>query len=192
MIKTLIAVTTSLLIALVLYPQGGNASPATKAQANQFFESCLSGTSASASVTPDAVMGVCACYSAGLLQSVSAEDLNSLAAPSLPPEAQTLKEKILADIYTPCAADVMADIIEQSCLGDPGIQELANTYNTAEICTCTGTQTAAWFKEKGTSLIADMLKRKTLTDYPLGALLDHGLLISNTKSNMVACTAVQP
>lgn len=187
MIKRLITIATFVSLTLALYPQGGAATPATKAQVNSIFESCL--VDPPQTVSPSAMTSLCACYAAGLMATMSAEDLSLLTSSAASPEGQKLRNKILTEIYAPCAAEIIYETIEQSCLEDTDVQSLNDTYDTADICTCSAQQADTWFKTRNQSLMTDILEKQTQSTHPLKALLSHQLLVSTVKSNIVACTA---
>ncbi|QQG35570.1 MAG: hypothetical protein HYS17_08555 [Micavibrio aeruginosavorus] len=173
-----------LVLPLLAYPQAIGAAPATKAQANSFFESCLIGKPPF--VSNDAIMTLCACYSASVMETLSAEDIANIGSPDSDP----LRRKILTDIYAPCVENVIAEILRDECLNDPKVRDLEGRYNTQDICSCAAHQTHLWTEGKGKNLMTEGLQGNPAPEQPLMLILSHPLLVSQKTGNMVACSAV--
>lgn len=190
MIKTLAIMTVLITVALFWLGQAAQASPATKDQANSVFQSCVAGKPAT--VPEGSMMALCACYSASIMAGATAEELNLIAGETITPQAAAVKAKLFSQNFAPCLTEIIEEILDKSCLTDASISHVGAANSPQEVCSCTSSQTARWFNERWATLAVDILKKQAYPENPLGSFLNHPLLVSNYRSNMIACTAVAP
>lgn len=155
-------------------------------QANEYYARCAAQVTDSSDMK--SVTTMCACTSAGVMSLMSYEELNSMNESTA--EGTAARHKFLVEVYAPCSEIVAADLINYECSNNDELFELNKDFDIIEICRCSAEQTAYWYKGKGKEVMTALIKADPLLPDPVAAILAYPPLKSQSRSNMVACSAV--
>lgn len=174
------------ILTLFAVSSAAQATAINRDQANEYFATCFAGKTKD--VDAEAIGTLCACTSAGVMGLMTAEELKIMNTDTA--EATAARHKFLMEVYAPCSEAIAADLINYECSNNDELYELNKDLNIPEICLCAAEQTAFWYKGKAKEIMAALLKNDPALPDPVSAILNYPALKSQSRGNMVACSAV--
>ena len=184
--KHIIVALVSALLLLATLP--AQARVINRDEANEYFANCMSKKSDAVKV--ETLTTLCACTSARLMQSLTAEELHALSGKDAVAQAAT--HKMLTEVYAPCSETIAVDLINFECVNNEQLSDMNPDFDVPMVCGCSARSAAAWYQGKGKALMAEILKANPNVTDPVPALLAHPQMKNQILSNLVACSATPP
>lgn len=166
---------------LVFCVTPAHATPVTKEMANSYFGNCLQQPSPGMSDQTKQYM--CSCTAAKMMESMTVEDIKTMAQQSAAGRAAT--NKMVINVYAPCIEYPARDHYYSTCMTNP--QTKTMTSNVQGLCTCLGNQVAGYLRQNAQQEFTRILKRTPNVADPMSALTSDPAFMQFAQGKLMAC-----
>lgn len=154
----------------------------TKETANAYFTNCLNQPSPTG-MSDQTKQYMCACTAARMQQSMTVEDIRTMAQQSQ--AGRNATNKMIINVYAPCIEYPARDHYYSTCMSNPQSQNL--TKNVQGMCTCLGNQVSGYLKQNAQKEFSRILKRTPNITDPMQALTSDPAFTQFAQSKMTGC-----
>ena len=163
-------------------PSGGH-TPITDDMAKAYYANCAG--KSDPHITPEGMKAMCSCTSDKMVQTMSVEDLKTLAQNDQ--AGRDMLNHMLLDVYAPCMNFPVQDMLEGQCLQDMKGKPLPAGADMGKICHCMATKTGSWFTTNGLDLMAQILKANPDITDPVGPVMEDASFKKASSDNLNSC-----
>lgn len=153
----------------------------TKETANAYFNNCINQPAQGMSVETKQYM--CACTAAKMQESMTVEDIKTMAQQSAAGRLAT--NKMIINVYAPCIEYPARDHYYTNCMNDPKSKNY--TSNVQGMCACLGTQVASYLKQNAKNEFSRILSRTPNITDPMSALTNDPAFMNFAQRKLMAC-----
>ncbi|PJB73556.1 MAG: hypothetical protein CO093_00400 [Alphaproteobacteria bacterium CG_4_9_14_3_um_filter_47_13] len=174
-------------LCLIIFLTGIGALPASaqtpigKEQASNFYNSCKSRQDPR--MTPQIQDDFCACTATHMMATMSIEDIQIMTGNT--PEAKTMQNKMLLDVYTPCMNYPTQSLVKGECQKNAAIAKASKE----NLCNCMAEKTGLWFTKEGRALMQRVINENPDVFDPIDPVMESPEFKTQSYNNMLACMA---
>lgn len=178
MVKSVVA-----LLALLIFtiPAAHAQTKVTPEMANAYFNNCLN--QPGPGMSSETKQYMCACTSAKMQESMTVEDIRTMAQQSTAGRLAT--NKMIINVYAPCIEYPARDHYYSTCMNNPQTKNL--TKNVQGLCTCLGSQVAGYLKQNAKKEFTRILSRTPNITDPMTALTNDPAFTQFAQGKLMAC-----
>lgn len=173
-----------LLAALLIMTDGAHAATMlSKEEANAYYAKCME--------TPDrrlsdqTKMEFCACTSAQMMQTMSAEDIQVMNQDSA--AGRIMLNKMMIAVYGPCLSGPITELTAGQCEADPRIALASQTQDPNAICACVDSSTREWLDTEGPDIMNVVIAENAFITEPLAPVIESGAYRRHSYEIMMSC-----
>lgn len=159
------------------------ATPIDKESANAYFAKCNS--TRDPRMTEETQEELCACTSVQMMQALSVEDVQMMGENT--PRGRMMLNKMLIEVYGPCMAGPVRDMVLGECDRDPRVALADQTVDRRKLCGCMATKTGSWFESEGRTIMQSVLKEQPYTADPISPVMDSKIFKDASYEAMMSC-----
>ncbi len=163
-------------------PSGGH-THISDDMAKAYYANCAS--KSDPHITPEGMRAMCACTSDKMVQTMSVEDLKTLAQNDQ--AGRDMLNHMLLDVYAPCMNYPVQDMLEGQCQQDMKDKPLPPGMDMGKLCHCMATKTGAWFTTNGRDLMTQVLKANPNITDPVGPVMEDPSFKKASSDYLTAC-----
>ncbi len=156
-------------------------TPVSDEMARAYYDSCMG--QRDQRMSSEAQDSLCTCTAKKMQETMSVEDIRTMGQNDQ--VGRDMLNKMLIDVYAPCMAEPLAEILEDQCL--LGDDKKIKHMHKANLCACMAEKTGAWFATGGRNAMAEVLAANPNINDPIGPVMDSPLFKEQTMTNITAC-----
>lgn len=172
-----------LFVLLLLGPAAAVATPIDRDTANAYFAKCIE--SRDERMSAETQEELCACTSVHLMNTLSVEDVQVMAENT--PRGRIMLNKMLVEVYGPCMAGPVRDLVNTQCDSDPRIALADQTIDRRALCGCMAEQTGQWFAADGRDIMVQVLRDEPFTSDPITPVMESKTFRDQSYNAMMSC-----
>lgn len=170
--------------ALAVLPVWAHAStPVSKEDANAFYTQCMA--KPDERMSPDTQNEFCACSSAHMMQTMSAEDLKIMAENTA--AGRVMHNKMIVTVYGPCLAGPITEVAGGKCESDPRVMLADQTIRRDVVCGCMTEKISTWMDLSGPDVLMKVIQRTPFITEPIGAVMESDVYKKEEYEIMIDC-----
>lgn len=164
---------------MVMLVMQAHATSVDKTAANTFYAHCMADRSAR--LGDDDRQAICACTSAQVMKTMSAEDLKAVARPD--DAGRVAFSRMLVNVYAPCMDQPVRHVVTADCLRDPSVPASSGDA----VCACAAKLTGDWYVLAGRQLMAAALHNDPSLTNPVGPVVALPEFTHERDKNIQSC-----
>jgi hypothetical protein len=176
---------TLIVLTFIALPSAAKATEISKEAANAYFGQCMGARDER--MTPETQEELCACTSAHMMGKLSAEEIQIMGENTS--RGRAVLNKMLIEVYGPCMAGPVTDLVTGQCATDPRIALADQTVDRTVLCGCMTERTNEWFSTAGPQIMAQALLEQPYTGDPITPVAESKVFKDETYEIMLACMA---
>ena len=154
-----------------------------KDEANAFYTQCMA--KPDERLSPDTQNEFCACASAHMMQTMSAEDMKISAENT--PAGRVMMKKMMITVYGPCLGGPITEVANGQCESDPRVVLADQMVRRDVVCACMTEKVGTWLEDSGPDILAKALETTPLITEPLGPVMESGAYKKEEYEIMIDC-----
>lgn len=154
-----------------------------KESANAYFAKCVS--TRDERMTEATQEELCACTSVQMMRALSVEDVQVMGENT--PRGRMMLNKMLIEVYGPCMAGPVKDMVSGECDRDPRVALADQTVDRRKLCGCMADKTGAWFESEGRTIMKSVLDEQPYTADPISPVMESKIFKDASYEAMLAC-----
>ena len=156
-------------------------TPVNDEMAKAYYDSCM-GTR-DQRMSNEAQDSLCTCTSEKMKTAMSVEEIQAMGQNDQ--AGRDMLNKMLLDVYSPCMAEPLAEILEDQCrMGD---DSKIRHMHKAELCACIAQKTGEWFVTNGRDAMAEVLAANPNISDPIAPVMNSPRFREQSTANMMTC-----
>jgi hypothetical protein len=159
------------------------ATPVSKDEANAFYAQCMA--KPDERLSPDTQNEFCACASAHMMQTMSAEDMK-LAAESTP-AGRVMAKKMMITVYGPCIGGPITEVAGGRCESDPRVVLADKMVRRDVVCACMADKITTWLDVSGPDTLAKVMEATPFVNDTLDTVMESGVYKKEEYEIMMDC-----
>ncbi|MBU0858394.1 MAG: hypothetical protein KJ667_00500 [Alphaproteobacteria bacterium] len=176
---------TLIVLTFIALPSAAKATEISKETANAYFGQCMNARDERMTETTQEEL--CACTSAHIMGKMSAEDIQIMGENTS--RGRAALNRMLIDVYGPCMAGPVTDMVNSQCDTDPRIALADQTIDRAVLCGCMAERTNEWFTTAGPEIMSKALMEQPYKGDPITPVAESKVFKDETYEIMLACVS---
>lgn len=160
-------------------------TPVNDEMAKAYYDSCMG--QRDQRMSNEAQDSLCTCTAEKMKTAMSVEQIRTMGQNDQ--DGRNMLNKMLLDVYAPCMAEPLAEIIEDQCRLDEKM-EVKGMHKT-ELCACVAQKTGEWFTVEGRDAMAEVLAGNPNISDPISPVMESPGFKEKSFANMLACAPVK-
>lgn len=174
------------LLTALPWQAGHAATPISKEEANAYYGQCIK--TPDARMSPNTKNEFCACTSAHMMQTMSAEDVKVMQQKDS--AARVMTNKMMVAVQGPCISAPLEELHYAQCQNDPRIALAAQQVSPDQVCGCISARMGEWLEQAGPDVVMQTIAENPFVTDPLKPVMESTVYKQEAYEVMLDCLAV--